>query len=109
MSSASPYLVFRPSNPDVVRLRLICFPYAGAGASVFGRWPASFPPDVEIIAVQLPGRESRISEPVAGNLRDYVSPLVDAIAPLSDKPMAFFGHSMGALLAFDTAQALRAR
>src|SRR5882762_8606158 len=74
--------VFRPlASP---RLRLICLPYAGAGASAYRRWPEVAPPGVEIVAVQLPGREDRIREPPPTEIEELVPPLIGALKPLLD-------------------------
>jgi surfactin synthase thioesterase subunit len=101
----SPWIVtHRPSSSG---LRLICFPYAGAGASVFRSWGEGLPPDVEICAVQLPGRESRITECPVGDLRELLPKLDEALEPYLDRPFAFFGHSIGALVSFELARELR--
>jgi medium-chain acyl-[acyl-carrier-protein] hydrolase len=93
-------------RPDA-RLRLFCFPYAGGGPSVFREWPACVPPIIEVCAVQLPGRESRLLEPACAALPALVEQLGHAIRPWLDRPFAFFGHSMGALIAFELARRLR--
>lgn len=106
----------RPKPPSwVVRLRpdpgaelrLFCFAYAGGGASVFRAWPDGLPREVEVCAVQLPGHESRIGEAPHRRLGPLVSALAEAIEPHLDRPFAFFGHSMGALVAFELARELR--
>src|SRR6185369_9129448 len=73
-------------------------------------WATAVPPDIEVLGVQLPGRGSRFKEPLATEL----SPLLDALALEitrlgEDAPFAFFGHSMGALIAFEVARELRRR
>ena len=88
-------------------IRLVCFPYAGGGAHIYADWRTGLPPQVEVHAVQLPGRGRRFAEPALERLDAAVSDIVDALATLNDKPFMFFGHSMGALLAFETARALR--
>ncbi|RJQ75663.1 thioesterase [Pseudonocardiaceae bacterium YIM PH 21723] len=88
-------------------LRLFCFSYAGGGAAVFRGWADRLPDDIEICAVQLPGRETRAGEPTYRRLEGLVADLRTAIAPLLDRPFAFFGHSMGALIAFDLTRQLR--
>ena len=93
-------------NPRA-ELRLFCFPYAGRGASVFHRWPAALPATVEVRPVQLPGRESRFGEPAFTHFMPVVEALADALRPFLDRPFAFFGHSMGALVAFGLARELR--
>lgn len=94
-------------RPSAEGLRLICFPYAGAGASVFRSWAGGHVPDVEICAVQLPGRESRITELPVADLCELVPRLSDALEPYLDRPFAFFGHSIGALVSFELARELR--
>jgi medium-chain acyl-[acyl-carrier-protein] hydrolase len=90
-------------------MRLICLPYAGAAASIFRQWPAGFAPDIEVFAVQLPGRETRIWEPALTSLPVLVERLAAALEPWIDRPYALFGHSMGALIAYELARALEAR
>jgi len=90
-------------------LRLIGFPYAGGGPSLFRAWPGELLQDIELCAVHLPGREARMNEPPMGNLRRVVGELVEAIEPVCDRPVALFGHSIGGLLAFECARELRRR
>lgn len=99
------FVRFRPV-PDA-DLRLFCFAYAGGGASAFRTWPDGLPGGVEVCAVQLPGHETRIGEDAHRHVRPLVSALAAAIGPLLDRPFAFFGHSMGALIAFELARELR--
>jgi surfactin synthase thioesterase subunit len=82
--------------------RLFCLPYAGAGASAYHRWPAAFGQDVEVRAVQLPGRENRIAEDPEFDLAD----LADAIAAGADRPYALYGHSLGGRHAFEVVRHL---
>ncbi len=90
-------------------LRLFCFPYGGVGPSIFRAWPRDLGPGVELYAVQLPGRESRFREPLFTRLANLVHPVADALRPYLDVPFALFGHSMGALIAFEVARELRRR
>ncbi|MET7784596.1 thioesterase II family protein [Streptomyces mirabilis] len=87
--------------------RLFVFPHAGAGASAY-RLAAYLPDTVEVCTVQLPGRENRLAEPALTSLDDAVAALAPLIADHTDLPYAFFGHSMGSLIAFETARRLRA-
>nr|WP_245652887.1 alpha/beta fold hydrolase [Herbidospora sakaeratensis] len=87
-------------------VRLFCFPYAGGGAAVFRRWPAALP-GVEVYAIRLPGRENRFCEPLLTSHDGLPERLADALRPLLDRPYALFGHSLGALLAYETARLLR--
>ena len=88
-------------------LRLFTFPFAGGGARAFSAWPGHLPPEVELFAAQLPGREGRFKETPHVRLVDLVRDLAVAIGPHLDVPYAFFGHSMGALVAFTLARELR--
>lgn len=88
-------------------VRLFCLPYAGGGASVFRPWCQRLQQSVEIHPVQLPGRENRLSDPPFRNARELVETLAEALAPYLDKPFALFGHSMGAIIAFELARHLR--
>ncbi|SFJ92621.1 Surfactin synthase thioesterase subunit [Paenibacillus sp. UNC496MF] len=84
--------------------RLFCFPYAGGGASIFRGWTQYFPNDIEVCPVQLPGRESRVLESPMISLSQIVKAIVGEIKPLLHTPFVFFGHSMGALIAYETAR-----
>ncbi|HSE19636.1 MAG TPA: alpha/beta fold hydrolase [Pyrinomonadaceae bacterium] len=86
-------------------VRLFCFPYAGGGDSIFHSWQQSVPAAIEVCPVQLPGRGSRIAEPPFTDISQLVCAAAQAL-PL-DKPFALFGHSMGALIAFELARYLR--
>src|ERR1043165_202661 len=89
-------------------LRLFCFPYAGGTAMVYRSWAAALPAGVEVMAVQLPGRGARLLEEPLHRIGDVVRAVVPVLLPFLDCPFAFFGYSMGALVAFETARALRA-
>ena len=89
------------------RLRLFCFPYAGGGASVFRQWSENMPEGVEVCPVQLPGRENRITDSPFTKLALLVDAMVEAFDPYFDVPFAFFGHSIGAKIAFELARELR--
>ena len=91
------------------RLRLFCFPYAGAGALIFRNWSESLPADVEVCPVQLPGRGTRLTERPFTQLSPLVEALAQGLVPLLDRPFAFFGHSLGALISFELARRVRRR
>jgi len=90
-----------------VRLRLFCVAYAGGGSSVFRGWDGCLPSSVQLCPVQLPGRESRLADPPYTRLPLLLPALADGLSPALDKPFALFGHSMGALVAFEFARYLR--
>jgi surfactin synthase thioesterase subunit len=100
------WISFRRPCVDL-RLRLFCFPYAGAGALIFRTWPDGLPADVEVCPVQLPGRGTRMRERPFTQLSPLVEALAEALVPLLDKPFAFFGHSLGALVSFELARRIR--
>jgi medium-chain acyl-[acyl-carrier-protein] hydrolase len=100
------WIAFRKPNSQA-RLRLFCFPYAGAGASIFRTWSDGLPADVEVCPVQIPGRGTRPMEASFTQLAPLVEALAEALVPLLDKPFAFFGHSLGALVGFELARQLR--
>lgn len=99
--------ILQPKPNAAASLRLFCFPFAGGGAQSFRTWPDALPNTVEVCPVQLPGRELRIKEPPFSNVVPMLEPLATAIRPSLDKPFAFFGHSMGAIIAFELARKLR--
>ena len=88
-------------------LRLFCLPFAGGGASTYRLWPSQLPGVVEVCPVQLPGREERYREPAFTSLIGLSRAVAREMTPFLDRPFALFGHSMGALLAFEIARALR--
>ncbi|MGW7386056.1 thioesterase II family protein [Streptomyces sp. NPDC054794] len=86
------------------RMRLLCFHPAGAGPNFYRAWAARLPQDVEVLAVHLPGREGRFAEPRLTDYHAAVAALYAGVRPaLGPLPYAFFGHSMGALLAYGVA------
>lgn len=101
--------VRRPKPNPGAGLRLFCFPYSGAGASVYYPWTKLLPGPVEVCAVQLPGRENRLSEKPMTSMKPLVETAASGLLPFLDKPFVFFGHSMGALLCFELARYLHHR
>lgn len=103
LNSQNPWVATPRANGSA-RMRLFCLPHAGGGASTYYTWAGLMPSEIEVCAVQLPGRETRISEPLAGDLPALVDALAEGLLPLLDRPFALFGHSMGALLGFELAR-----
>ncbi|HEY7557685.1 MAG TPA: thioesterase domain-containing protein [Candidatus Binatia bacterium] len=93
-------------NPRA-RLRLFCLPYAGGGASVFRSWSNVLPDYLEVCAVQLPGRENRVREQPFWHISGVIDILTELIRPYLNLPFAIFGHSVGAILAFELARQIR--
>lgn len=100
-----PWLVRSPGTN--ARLRLFCFAYAGGSAFVYTPWRAALNPAIDLCAVQLPGRGARIAEAPIASMPELLKALAPAIAQHHDLPFAFFGHSVGALIAFELARYLR--
>lgn len=90
-------------------MRLFCVPHSGAGAAVYRPWDSLLPDDVELVSLRLPGREARFREPAFSSLDDLVPELVDDLTPLLDVPYGWFGHSGGALVAFEACREIRRR
>ena len=88
---------------------LICFPWAGGGASAYRRIASHLPEAVEFLAVQYPGREDRFDEDRLVRMDRLVKHVLDDLIPIFNRPLVFFGHSMGALVAYEVAQALKTR
>jgi medium-chain acyl-[acyl-carrier-protein] hydrolase len=98
---------FSPPKSASSSLRLVCFPYAGGTIQMFSRWRASLPRQVELGAVELPGHGLRLLEKPLARMEDLVGRTITALEPYLDRPLALFGHSMGGLIAFEVARALR--
>ena len=97
--------VVRPCpRPEAARV-LFCFSHAGGGASVFSKWSLELPAAIELGALQLPGREDRLSEKPIQALHQLVLQLVEPVSRVANgRPFALFGHSMGALVAYELAR-----
>lgn len=91
------------------RRRLFCIPFAGGGSTAFHGWSRELPADVEVCSVVLPGREWRLRESACADLSALLPALADGLAPHLDRPFALFGHSVGALVAFELTRELRRR
>lgn len=91
------------------RLALLCLPYSGASATVYARWRRGLPDWVAVRPIELPGRGERSDEPLWTDPHGLAAFLAAEIAPTLTAPYALFGHSLGALLAFELAHALLER
>lgn len=89
------------------KVRLFCFPYAGAGASIFRGWEHCLPAGVEVWPAHLPGRGDRFKEAPYRSMDSLLGDLAEAIEPFLDVPFSFFGHSLGALVSFELTHRLR--
>ncbi|MFJ9676784.1 thioesterase II family protein [Streptomyces sp. NPDC101194] len=95
------------ARPDAA-CRLYVFHHAGGSAATYARWAQMLPDDVEVAAVQLPGRQNRRATPAFTDLDDLVEAVYEALEDdLDGRRFAFFGHSMGALIAYRLTLALQ--
>lgn len=93
----------RPLAKRAPHLRLICLPYAGGSASTYMSWAAHLPPEVELIAVQPPGRGTRTGEAPYAAMAPLVDELLSVFPEVVDRPYVLFGHSLGSRVAFELA------
>ncbi|MEV7019818.1 alpha/beta fold hydrolase [Streptomyces sp. NPDC093991] len=88
-------------------MRLVCFPHAGGGASSYHSLGRALSPQAEVLAVQYPGRQDRRHEPPLPRLSELADRIAETLDALDDgAPYALFGHSLGALVAYETARRL---
>lgn len=103
--SHNPWCV-KPNPVSSAKLKLICLPFAGGSSQAYRSWVSIMPPTVELIAVELPGRGTRLNEPLISHLPTMVKQLAQGILPELDRPFALFGHSMGTSIGFELTQFL---
>ncbi|MCG8454637.1 MAG: alpha/beta fold hydrolase [Holophagales bacterium] len=101
---AAVFLCRRPQPQAPIRL--LCFPYAGGGASIYRRWQEDLAPGVEVISVQPPGRENRLADAPHLEMAPLIAEILSALAELDSRPLALFGHSLGACVAYELAHVL---
>lgn len=101
----SRWLVIPRPNPSA-RTRLFCFNFAGGGASTYRQWPETLDPSIELVAVEPPGRASRIQEAPVRTLQALLDGVLPEMEPLLDRPAALLGHCLGGLNVYETARAL---
>jgi len=95
-----------PKPSGRARIKLFCFPFAGGSSLVFHTWSGALPSSVEVTAIELPGRRRRYYEAPLRSVSAVVERLVPELASALDRPYMMFGHSLGALIAFETVRAL---
>jgi medium-chain acyl-[acyl-carrier-protein] hydrolase len=107
---ASSGALIRPRRPTArPAVRLLCLPFAGGSATNYIAWRRKLPETIEVIPVELPGRWSRSQESPATDLRSLAVDIAAEAREEADVPIALFGYSMGAVLAFEIARASAAR
>ncbi len=84
--------------------RLVCFPHAGGSASYYLPVATALSPRVDVVAVQYPGRQDRRNEPLIDDIGALADQVYGALRGWDDRPLTFFGHSMGAVVAFEVAR-----
>jgi medium-chain acyl-[acyl-carrier-protein] hydrolase len=89
------------------RCWFVCFPHAGAGAAAYMAWSRLLPPGVGLRVAQLPGREARFREPAHRDVHALTRELMPSVKALARQPVVLFGHSLGALIAFEVAREMR--
>lgn len=99
--------IIRTRKIENPRLRLFCLPYFAGGASIFNSWHEFLPDDVEVCAVQFPGREERGNEKAYDDVAELVKKMAEVMEPLLTAPIAFYAHSSGAGIALELARYLR--
>lgn len=85
------------------RVRMACFAHAGGSASFFRAWAEDLPRDIDLLAIQYPGREDRFNEPRPTHMAPLAQGASQGLLEFADAPLALFGHSFGAALAYETA------
>ncbi len=88
-------------------MRLFCFPYGGGSSNTFDEWEMYLPHVVEVAKVELPGRRLRFGEPPFKRMEPLLDALHKPMLELAEVPILLFGHSMGALIAFEMARRLQ--
>ncbi|MEV8476265.1 alpha/beta fold hydrolase [Streptomyces sp. NPDC051173] len=91
------------------RARLVCFPHAGGSASYYVPVSRRLSPELDVLAVQYPSRQDRRHEPCVEDIGALADRIIPELLPLADRPLALFGHSMGAAVAFETVRRLEER
>jgi medium-chain acyl-[acyl-carrier-protein] hydrolase len=105
-AAGSPWVhCFNPQEDAAVRL--FCLPFSGGGAQSFSGWVGRLPLGIDLCAIQLPGRETRMREVPFADVHTLIDVMAPALQPWLNKPMVLFGHSMGALIAYELARRLQ--
>lgn len=98
------YRIYKPQ--PMAKQRVIVLAHAAGSASFYRHWSEAFPSSVEVVAIQYPGRENRLMEPMIDDIHTLVQSIANNIGSLLDKPYLLFGHSMGGAVAYELFQTL---
>ncbi|MFD9396983.1 thioesterase II family protein [Streptomyces sp. NPDC060000] len=96
-------------TPGPARRRLLCLPPAGGAAHLYRHWAAGLPAGTEVVAVELPGHGTRMTERPVTRMAEVIDGIETALDPLPELPLVIFGHSMGAVVGWELARSLRHR
>jgi medium-chain acyl-[acyl-carrier-protein] hydrolase len=99
-------LTFTNKNQLKSKVRLFCFPYSGANATIYSSWADSLPGSIEICAIQYPGHGNRIGDRLRYHVDDLIESILPDVTTRLDIPYAFFGHSLGALVGYEISKKL---
>jgi surfactin synthase thioesterase subunit len=98
--------VYHPA--PAAALRLVCLPHAGGSANFFLPVSAGLTPEFEVTAIQYPGHQDRCLEPCENDLRELAHRVLAALGSADTRPIALFGHSLGATVGFELGRLLEA-
>ena len=99
--------ILKSHVPQKAKIRLLCLPFGGGGSSFYLSWARDLEPEVEVVPIQLPGRENRLEELAFDEIHKLTDEIIPAIQNYLDEPYAIFGHSMGAFVSFELAREIR--
>lgn len=99
--------LFLPRPNPHASVRMFCFSHAGSDAFAFRLWPDTLPNQIELCAVQLPGRANRLHEPAFTDMSALLDALLVSLRDILDRPFVVYGHSLGALIGFEFVRYLR--
>lgn len=101
------FLITKPKPR--AKYRLFCFPYAGGSATAYLGWEHLLPDDIELVAIQPPGRANRLNENLLTSVHEMAEEIASVIPPWLDRPYFMYGHSLGSVVSFELLHLLKAR
>lgn len=105
----SPWFPVQHNSANQAPMRLFCFSFAGGGAASYHSWSSELSPHIEVCPILLPGRDGRLKEPFITDFGIACEQISDAIVDFLDKPFLIYGHSLGALMAYQVVINLRSK